>query len=360
MPQSLYAFLDVGTPIPGPPGPPGAPGEPTNILAPVPTEGDLPPEGERGDAVLTEDSGDLWSWNTPANTGTVPAPGQQADEYTWINVGHVVGPPGPQGPQGIQGPPGPQGVQGVPGAQGPQGEKGDTGAASTVPGPQGPKGDKGDPGNPATQTPWAQNIDAANFKLTYAGNIEMSSGAVLAQNLRWDGANWRYTGSGAGMIVAVSGGNAIFYTAPSGTAGAVAGLIQSAVLRASDGQAQFPAGLYTNAATINRNNPSGTGPELLLQNAGATFNEKAQVSFYGGAACRAAIVQSLDGAAQGVLALCCGQSANPDTLARLLTVAMAGVTVNANFYLPGTGTTVPPAGSNQIYRDASGFLKVAF
>ena len=97
MPQTLHAFLDVGTPIPGPAGPPGAPGEPTNILAPVPTEGDLPSEGERGDAVLTEDSGDLWSWNTPENTGTMPRPGKQANEYDWINVGHVVGPEGPAG-----------------------------------------------------------------------------------------------------------------------------------------------------------------------------------------------------------------------------------------------------------------------
>ena len=97
MPQTLHAFLDVGTPIPGPAGPPGAPGEPTNILAPVPTEGDLPPEGERGDAVLTEDSGDLWSWNTPESTGTVPRPGTTADEFQWINVGHVVGPQGPSG-----------------------------------------------------------------------------------------------------------------------------------------------------------------------------------------------------------------------------------------------------------------------
>lgn len=95
--QEFTATLTQGMPIPGPPGPPGEPGEPTNILAPVPTEADLPPTGERGDAVLTEDSGDLWSWNTPDATGSAPRPGMRSDEYDWINVGHVVGPPGPPG-----------------------------------------------------------------------------------------------------------------------------------------------------------------------------------------------------------------------------------------------------------------------
>ena len=142
----LKARLSEAVGVPGPPGPPGAPGEPSTILAPVGTEGELPPEGERGELVLTEDSGDLWSWNTPANTGT-PARGgpDQQDVYQWINVGHVVGPPGADGapgPMGPQGPIGETGAQGEPGLEGPEGPEGPPGDT----GPQGPQGETGPAG----------------------------------------------------------------------------------------------------------------------------------------------------------------------------------------------------------------------
>lgn len=174
--ERFQALFGEGVAIPGPEGPPGPP---STILAPVPDPDSLPPSGERGDLVLTQDIGDLWSWNTPSETGAAPRPGTHADDYQWINVGHVVGPPGPQGsigprgpqgpqgdqgvqgatgatgpagatgPQGPAGPTGPQGPAGATGSQGPQGPPGATGAQgpagadSTVPGPQGPKGDTG-------------------------------------------------------------------------------------------------------------------------------------------------------------------------------------------------------------------------
>ena len=97
----LKARLSEAVGVPGPPGPPGEPGEPSTILAPVGSEGELPPEGERGELVLTQDTGDLWSWNTPDATGAPVPAGRTGGEYMWLNVGHVVGPPGPEGPSGF-------------------------------------------------------------------------------------------------------------------------------------------------------------------------------------------------------------------------------------------------------------------
>ncbi len=249
--QDMAAVLDPlhqfdvsiagGVAIPGPPGPPGPPGEPTTILPSVPDEGSLPPSGERGQVVMTEDDGHLWSWNTPENTGTAPRPGTRGDEFQWIDVGYirgeqgepgadstipgpagpagedsiVPGPPGPQGPQGIQGGQGPQGPQGPQGVQGVQGPKGDTGATGSQgaqgpagpqgnpgpQGPQGPQGPKGDtgaqgpqgiqgvPGDPATQTPWAQNID---------GNQKTLSNAAQVTVLGADGVG---AGADAGLVL---------------------------------------------------------------------------------------------------------------------------------------------------------------
>jgi hypothetical protein len=100
--QRLTAILQQGVPIPGPAGPPGPPGAPTVILPSVPTSTELPAEGERGQVVMTEDTGHLWSWNTPAATRTAK-PGRNADEYQWIDVGYIRGLPGPEGPAGPEG-----------------------------------------------------------------------------------------------------------------------------------------------------------------------------------------------------------------------------------------------------------------
>jgi hypothetical protein len=89
--------------------------------------------------------------------------------------------PGPPGPEGPQGPPGADGADGadstVPGPPGPQGPTGATG-------PQGPQGD------PASQTPWAQNVDAAGFRLDNAAQVEVKSGThsvrVNSDGLRFD------------------------------------------------------------------------------------------------------------------------------------------------------------------------------
>lgn len=137
--ERYRVIFGEGVAIPGPEGPPGPP---STILAPVPDEDSLPPAGDRGDLILTEDIGDLWSWNTPEETGTVPRPGTHAGEYQWINVGHVQGPDGPQGIQGPPGPSGPQGIQGPQGVMGPTGPQGTPGATGSQ-GPQGPQGPAG-------------------------------------------------------------------------------------------------------------------------------------------------------------------------------------------------------------------------
>jgi hypothetical protein len=111
----------------------------------VPTFGDLPLNPEIGDAWITDDTGDLHSW----------------DGTQWNNLGPIQGPPGETGAQGPQGnpgatgatgPAGPQGLQGLPGPTGPtgpQGVKGDTGLT----GPQGTQGIQGIPGTPGATGP---------------------------------------------------------------------------------------------------------------------------------------------------------------------------------------------------------------
>ena len=44
-------------------------------------------------------------------------------------------------------------------------------AGTPIPGPIGPEGPQGPPGDPATQTPWAQHIDAAGYDLNNLGVI---------------------------------------------------------------------------------------------------------------------------------------------------------------------------------------------
>lgn len=69
----------------------GADGTGVTIIGSLPSEDDLPPTGNMGDAYLID--GYLYVWNGS----------------TWENVGKIQGPqgePGPQGEQGIQGPPG--------------------------------------------------------------------------------------------------------------------------------------------------------------------------------------------------------------------------------------------------------------
>lgn len=311
--QRLHAWLEPATAIPGPPGPAGPPGEPTNILAPVPTEGDLPPEGERGDAVLTQESGDLWSWNTPDATGTEPKPGRHSDEYTWINVGHVVGPPGPPGADGADSTvPGPAGPKGDTGATGP------AGAPSTVPGPKGDPGIQGPPGNPATnyitsvfgrqgvitaqagdytaaqvtgavpdtrqiiagtgltgggaltgnvtlsaniagiQSPWTQHIAGAGYRLDNAGSIrstgyvEVQSDKALCSNLTFDGSNWRYIANGPGLLLLASvfDGSSRIMSVPAGTAGTVASPVDALRFSGSDVATRAKLAVNTTAAPL--------------------------------------------------------------------------------------------------------------
>ena len=120
------ATLSAGTPIPGPPGPPGPPSE---ILPSVPDAESLPPTGEPGQRVLTEDTGHLWSWNETVVKGV----------FEWVDVGNVRGPQGSTGPAGPQGSEGPTGPAGPQGSQGPQGDLGPAGPSGPV-GPQGPPG----------------------------------------------------------------------------------------------------------------------------------------------------------------------------------------------------------------------------
>ena len=122
-------------------GPPGLPGLGINLLGSVPTWADLPATGNVvGDAWITDDIGDLWSWG---------------DDSVWHDLGHIVGPEGPKGDPGIQGErgaegidgeDGAQGIQGQTGGQGPRGPAGQPGIDSTVPGPEGPEGPKGEHG----------------------------------------------------------------------------------------------------------------------------------------------------------------------------------------------------------------------
>jgi len=125
----------------GPHGPQGVPGIGIRIRGEVPNHAALPPgPHEPGDAWITTDTGDLWVW----------------DGTTFINAGHIVGPPGPRGPQGPEGPRGPRGEQGLRGFPGPAGAEGPQGP-SGPPGPQGPQGPGGSLGPQGPQGPPGAN-----------------------------------------------------------------------------------------------------------------------------------------------------------------------------------------------------------
>jgi hypothetical protein len=85
----------------GPTGPTGAQGASITLLGTVPTEVDLPADGNTSnDAYLVESVGELFVW----------------DGTQWNSVGQIVGPTGPQGitgPNGATGPTGATGPQGV-------------------------------------------------------------------------------------------------------------------------------------------------------------------------------------------------------------------------------------------------------
>lgn len=114
----------------------------------------------------------------------------------------------------------------------------------------------------AIQTPWTQAISGGGFALTsvasiesplyrstpdmvfgvgsgypervrisaslghvrFTGNIEISVNQAFGANLYSDGTNFRYIGAGSGLAFSVVSGASTFYTAVSGTAGAVATL----------------------------------------------------------------------------------------------------------------------------------------
>jgi len=126
-------------------GPPGLPGLGINLIGSVDSKESLPGwpdyyEGAVGNAYITDDTGDLWSWGSDSR---------------WYDLGHIVGPEGPKGDPGIQGErgaegidgeDGAQGIQGQDGGEGPRGADGPPGIDSTVPGPEGPEGPKGEHG----------------------------------------------------------------------------------------------------------------------------------------------------------------------------------------------------------------------
>jgi hypothetical protein len=47
----------------GPPGPPGPAGTSIVVLAPVANAAALPPTGNPGELIITNDTGELWGWN---------------------------------------------------------------------------------------------------------------------------------------------------------------------------------------------------------------------------------------------------------------------------------------------------------
>jgi hypothetical protein len=172
----------------------------------VPSSADLPATGNPGDSWITADTGHLWVWDGGTSA--------------WINVGEIQGPPGIAGPQGDPGPTGPQGPQGAAGSQG-------TAGATGSQGPQGNQGSQGVPGLPsqiydegnplpvrsgmnftgvpvtvtddaannrtivaisaqggAPQTPWAQDVNGAGFRLYSTGQIAAGNdGSILATNV---------------------------------------------------------------------------------------------------------------------------------------------------------------------------------
>ena len=69
-----------------------------NVSGSVPGEGDLPANGEPGDAFIAADTGHLWIWDDINGV--------------WVDVGAVQGPPGMTGPVGPIGPVGPGGPAG--------------------------------------------------------------------------------------------------------------------------------------------------------------------------------------------------------------------------------------------------------
>ncbi len=126
--QGLLGFQGVqGAAIQGTQG---IGGTSINILGSVNTFLDLPGypntyTGVIGDSYITNDNGELWTWNGS----------------NWINAGTVRG---PQGLQGVQGTQGIQGVQGVQGPQGVQGRQGTQGLSiQGIQGVQGPQGLQG-------------------------------------------------------------------------------------------------------------------------------------------------------------------------------------------------------------------------
>lgn len=233
--DEFEVIFATGMAIPGPPGPQGpvGPEGPQGIAGPegpqgpagvgidlqgsVPTFDDLPDETatpplQPGDAYITEDTGDIWIWQS---TG----PG---DPGEWVNGGHVVGPPGPAGPQGptgAQGPigeTGPAGPEGDPGATGPtgpagpagaEGPQGEPGADSTVPGPEGPPGPEGIPlvvngdvigaASSGGSAGGVSSLTAAAFDTaTSDGSVQGGLSLVYLNNgiytCVWNGAAWEY------------------------------------------------------------------------------------------------------------------------------------------------------------------------
>ena len=133
-----------------------------------------------GDVHLALDTGDLWVYDDPNNSGTPD----------WHDIGHTQGPVGPTGLQGIVGQTGLTGSQGVIGPKGPAGAQGTAGAkgdaevvgATGAQGPigvTGPIGATGPAGTMSKSTFYAVNANGSIAKCR-AGDQVISGGATCS------------------------------------------------------------------------------------------------------------------------------------------------------------------------------------
>lgn len=119
----------------------------------------------------------------------------------------------------------------------------------------------------ADAQPWGGTYDGFNIRSAgFAGAT--SQGAAFSNNLYYDGTNWRYIATGEGSVIFQSSGQIAVYSAPSGTAGAVASITPKLNVEA-DGSV-----LVKSAAGLGYGTGSGgTVTQATSKGTGVTLNK---------------------------------------------------------------------------------------
>lgn len=399
--EDTYTWKLVGH-LEGEPGPQGIPGP----EGPAGAQGIAGPAGPKGD------KGDQGIQGIPGSHGADGATGPQGPAGADSTV------PGPQGPAGATGSQGPKGDTGATGIQGPPGTTGSTG-------PQGPPTIIQDEGtslpsratlnfvgagvtvtddgakNIVTvpgpvinqiQSPWVINHDAAGFVLNniptisaasdlvlrpantevlrlsaanwaarFQGNVELILGGSHMCNVAWDGSNVRYIGNGSAFQLFVGIGESVFYTASSGTAGAIATMTRRITWR-DDGATTMQSSLGIGVTPTTKLHVSG-----LLGFVSSSNNIASIAKFSdGGTGLHMAV--TFDSGATGVNAhrgFYVEKNSQNFHISRFDSAGSAGaaddfiVTSTGQIYFPLLDSTPGSAGSGKVYKDGSGFLKIS-